>query len=192
MKKWTRVIAAILTGTVLVQSVALADEFSVTVVHVTESGSEVIYEGDISDFNGFTIPWGTEKQDYNFGIFYDWDSDDDSYYTITPRLQETPPLLTDIAKAPAKGSAINNFSDALIPGQNLEQNIPAGAIQLPAADVAEGIAAVDLAEEPEPPLAAEPVVINGVQDQSPTLLPPGMKLTLPVLTQSLPRLLQMA
>ncbi len=71
MKKWMRIIAAVLTGTVLMRSLALADEFPVTIAHVTENGSEVIYEGDISGFNGFTIPWGTEKQDYDFGIFYD-------------------------------------------------------------------------------------------------------------------------
>lgn len=174
MKKRMRFVAGILTATMLLQSGALAESFPVLIEKVTGGETMQVFEGDLFDFTGFTIPWGTDKQDYNFGILFDWNSDNNSCYVITP-VNERAESQMFVPRSQSYNAAVevNNFSDEFISGLNLEQNIASDTIPLSATDTYEEFGVIDFPEESEEFLGAAPVVISGIQDQSSALFAAG-------------------
>ena len=80
MKKLTRLISAILTIAIFLQSTALADSVPVIVKKITGNTSTEIYKGSVYDFPEFPIPW--EKGKHEHMVLFDW-YNNNQYYIIS-------------------------------------------------------------------------------------------------------------
>ncbi len=164
MKKRIRIIAAVLAGAILLQSSVLADGLPVIIEQVAGEDSTVIYQGDITDFNAFSIPWGKEDHNFDYGIIFDWDKEDGSYYTVTPTaLDPVPNKPMGVQNNPVSTPEPNDFSHQLVPGFNLDSISLQQEIVLPREASAAGLAEINIPEEAAAPLAAVP---EAAMDQS--------------------------